>query len=349
MKVCPRCNAKYDYDMSFCLQDGAPLQTLDVTQQQAPGAESDDKTLVLPASQVSQPTAISTPTMPPSSAKAQPTDPHLVNPTAQSPANRQPPPPPPTRSSSVGRKPRTGLLFAIPVMILALIGIAAGGAWWYLRNQEKSDLALTNSNKPREMVPSNNNSSFDALNNSNINSSNANAPENANNFNKSVFNSNAKPSPMVANTSKVTPTPENKTTPPTATPTPAKPTPKPEIENNVPPPPTPTPVPTPAMTPFVRPNMPRVVHIGVVNGKATRLVTPPYPPAARAVRASGTVNVRVLIDEDGNVILANAVSGHPLLRQSAESAARASKFSPTVLSGQPVKATGVIVYNFVAN
>lgn len=103
---------------------------------------------------------------------------------------------------------------------------------------------------------------------------------------------------------------------------------------------TPTPKPTP-------PPAPKTISGGVVNGKATNLVKPPYPPAARAVQASGAVNVQVTIDERGNVISASAVSGHPLLRASAVNAARASKFSPTMLSGQPVKVTGVIVYNFV--
>lgn len=91
---------------------------------------------------------------------------------------------------------------------------------------------------------------------------------------------------------------------------------------------------------------PVVMTGGVVNGKAINLVKPQFSAAAKAVRASGTVNVQVLIDEKGNVVSASAVSGHQLLRQSAESAARASKFTPTFLTGQPVKVTGVIVYNF---
>ncbi len=98
-------------------------------------------------------------------------------------------------------------------------------------------------------------------------------------------------------------------------------------------------------TPTPKP-VPKVISGGVVNGKATNLVKPPYPAAARAVRASGAVNVQVTIDESGNVISASAVSGHPLLRAAAVQAARSSKFSPTLLSGQPVKVTGVIVYNF---
>lgn len=105
------------------------------------------------------------------------------------------------------------------------------------------------------------------------------------------------------------------------------------------PPPTKKPTPTP-------PPVPKIVSGGVVNGKAVNLVKPPYPPAARAVRASGAVSVQVTIDENGNVISASAVSGHPLLKAAAESAARSSKFSPTLLSGQKVKVSGVIIYNF---
>ncbi|MBA2378253.1 MAG: TonB family protein, partial [Blastocatellia bacterium] len=61
-----------------------------------------------------------------------------------------------------------------------------------------------------------------------------------------------------------------------------------------------------------------------------------------------TVTVQVVIDEAGNVISANAVNGHALLRPAAVAAARQAKFSPTMLSGQPVKVSGVITYNFVA-
>jgi TonB family protein len=86
---------------------------------------------------------------------------------------------------------------------------------------------------------------------------------------------------------------------------------------------------------------------GVLNGKAVTLAKPEYSPAARAVRAAGAVNVQVTIDEQGNIISASAISGHPLLRQSAEKAAFASKFAPTTLEGQPVQVTGIIVYNFV--
>lgn len=92
---------------------------------------------------------------------------------------------------------------------------------------------------------------------------------------------------------------------------------------------------------------PNQINGGVLNGKTTSLPKPAYPAAARAVKASGAVNVQVTIDEQGNVISASAISGHPLLRQAAENAAREAKFSPTILQGNPVKVTGIIVYNFV--
>jgi protein TonB len=112
-----------------------------------------------------------------------------------------------------------------------------------------------------------------------------------------------------------------------------------------PPPPPPPPVEKPKPTP---PPPPKRISGGVLNGKATSLPVPAYPPAARAIRASGAVNVQVTISESGSVVSANAVSGHPLLRQAAESAARQARFAPTLLSGQPVSVTGVIVYNFTA-
>ncbi len=87
---------------------------------------------------------------------------------------------------------------------------------------------------------------------------------------------------------------------------------------------------------------------GVLNGKAISLPKPPYPAIAKQAHASGTVVVQVTIDENGGVISAHAVSGHPLLQAVCVAAARQARFSPTKLSGQPVKVTGVITYNFVA-
>jgi TonB family protein len=80
---------------------------------------------------------------------------------------------------------------------------------------------------------------------------------------------------------------------------------------------------------------------------AVVLVKPEYPKSARAVRASGAVQVQVTLDEDGEIVSAEAISGHPLLRQAAEIAAKGSRFAPTLLEDQPVIVTGIIVFNFV--
>ncbi|MCA1616689.1 MAG: TonB family protein [Acidobacteria bacterium] len=91
-----------------------------------------------------------------------------------------------------------------------------------------------------------------------------------------------------------------------------------------------------------------VISGGVINGKAVSKPAPAYPAVARAARAAGVVTVEVVVDEKGRVASARAVSGHPLLRASAEAAARQARFSPTLLSGHPVKVRGVLTYNFEA-
>lgn len=104
------------------------------------------------------------------------------------------------------------------------------------------------------------------------------------------------------------------------------------------------PDPPPIKAPPVRPP---TQTLGVINGRATYLPPPPYPPPAKAIGLSGKVDVQVTIDESGKVVSANAVSGHPFLKGAAEKAAWSARFSPTYLSKVPVKVTGVIVYNFI--
>lgn len=54
-----------------------------------------------------------------------------------------------------------------------------------------------------------------------------------------------------------------------------------------------------------------------------------YPPVAEAVRALGLVQVRLEVNERGKVIVAEAVSGHPLLKKVSEIAAKKWTFTPT--------------------
>jgi len=104
----------------------------------------------------------------------------------------------------------------------------------------------------------------------------------------------------------------------------------------------------PAPPPVVKPAPKRslVQTLGVINGRATSLPMPTIPPAAKVANVAGTVAVQVLVDENGNVISANAVSGNQLLRASSEAAARRAKFNATTVDGTPVRVSGVINYNF---
>lgn len=86
---------------------------------------------------------------------------------------------------------------------------------------------------------------------------------------------------------------------------------------------------------------------GVLQGSANKRVQPVYPAVAKAAKAAGTVQVQVKIDETGNVSEAQAINGHPLLRDAAVEAARQWQFKPTELSGAAVKVQGILTFNFV--
>lgn len=61
--------------------------------------------------------------------------------------------------------------------------------------------------------------------------------------------------------------------------------------------------------------------------KVLKYQAPKFPPAAQATRTGGEVIVGVEINEEGKTISAKTESGHPLLRTSAEAAARQWLFS----------------------
>jgi TonB family protein len=86
---------------------------------------------------------------------------------------------------------------------------------------------------------------------------------------------------------------------------------------------------------------------GSLQGSAVKRIEPVYPPQAKAAKVSGPVLVELTVDEQGGVIAAKALSGHPLLKDSAVSAAKERKFKPTTLSGVPVKVVGTITFNFI--
>jgi TonB family protein len=299
MKRCPTCQRVYQDELSFCLEDGAPLMGVSDTSAEA------SETVRIPAPRLTN---------------QSPTE---VLPVGEAQPSTQPSPPftqqrYETERTAVAR-PRSK---ALPWVLGGAVLFGIAGIVFGLMMMRGRDDSRTAENS----VQSDNTTR---------------APESA----------TATPMGQVNNPVDAT-TPAGETrdrtttdrTSATQTPTP-KPTqatrnsPVTVVEDEPPPPP---PKPTPA------PRNAAPISGGVLNGKAISLPRPPYPPIAKAARASGTVTVQVTIDESGKVISARAVGGHPLLQQAAVQAAYGARFSPTQLSGQPVKVTGVITYNFVA-
>jgi TonB family protein len=83
-----------------------------------------------------------------------------------------------------------------------------------------------------------------------------------------------------------------------------------------------------------------------LENRIIRRVEPEYPPLARANDISGTVILRVIINEEGEVYEVKVVRGHPLLQQAAVDAVRQWKFKPTLMNGEPVPVLGTIAVSF---
>lgn len=106
----------------------------------------------------------------------------------------------------------------------------------------------------------------------------------------------------------------------------------------------------PAPPPALRAT-PKVVRVGggVKAPRQIRSVDPAYPALARQAHLSGTVVVDALIDEQGNVVQARVVSGHPLLIGEALRAVLQWKYEPTTLNGQPVSVELEVQVHFNLN
>lgn len=108
-------------------------------------------------------------------------------------------------------------------------------------------------------------------------------------------------------------------------------------------------------TPPAKPSKPEasddeapVSDAGILNSLAVYLPKPVYPAAAKADRVSGQVQVKVVLDEAGNVVSAEATFGPEQLRAAAVEAAKRARFKPTLSGGVPQKVFGIVLYDFVA-
>src|SRR5262245_8581949 len=82
------------------------------------------------------------------------------------------------------------------------------------------------------------------------------------------------------------------------------------------------------------------------QSRAITKVKPVYPPTAKKMKATGTVEVEITISETGFVIEATAISGHLALRSAAVEAARKWVFKPAILNGAPVRVKSVLTFVF---
>ena len=85
---------------------------------------------------------------------------------------------------------------------------------------------------------------------------------------------------------------------------------------------------------------------GILNSKAIELPAPIYPAEAKKLHASGQVQVKVLVDETGRVMNADAVFGPQSLWLAAINAARKARFAPMLIEGTAVKVSGILTYDF---
>jgi TonB family protein len=106
------------------------------------------------------------------------------------------------------------------------------------------------------------------------------------------------------------------------------------------------PPPPPPPAPLQPPKDAIFVSGGVLQASGIKKVEPVYPPIARAAKAEGEVRIQVIVSEEGKVIEAATIDGHPLLRDAALQAARQWEFIPKELSGKSVKVVGVLTFHF---
>lgn len=83
------------------------------------------------------------------------------------------------------------------------------------------------------------------------------------------------------------------------------------------------------------------------QGRALSLPRPDYSAEARANRISGSVVMKIRVDETGKVIEVKSLCGHPLLVRGSEPAVWRARFEPAVINGRPVKFVSTIIYKFV--
>ncbi|HUF02938.1 MAG TPA: energy transducer TonB [Aridibacter sp.] len=339
MRYCPTCETKFEEDkLRFCTKDGTelvegskPSFTDNLPSDSVPEEDDPGEETIIRRKRPAAPPDSELPENFDEEAEDQASS-RIVIDTAEKekerirthPAGAAVVPPPPQRTG-----PGTGVIIFFSVLgtLIVVIGIFA---LFLLLTMRAGDANVN------ENINANFNENLDEnFNADELFNLNANLETNSN-LNTNVNTATPTPSPSPSPTE----TPDddantnvNSNGSPSQTPT-TTPSPRPTV----------TTTPSPANVPS---NTNRPVNVGTINNRAVALPLPAYPSSARQVRATGRVVVSVTLDRDGNVVSANATSGHPLLRGAAEDAAMRSRFRPVSVNGRTVPARGTILYNFV--
>ncbi len=79
---------------------------------------------------------------------------------------------------------------------------------------------------------------------------------------------------------------------------------------------------------------------------ATSKPAPVYSAMAKQMKIAGHVEVEAVVGTDGNVESVKAVTGNPLLTQSAIQAVQKWKFTPFTANGETTKAVVTLAFDF---
>jgi TonB family protein len=88
------------------------------------------------------------------------------------------------------------------------------------------------------------------------------------------------------------------------------------------------------------------VEGGALDTKATSKPKAQLTEEAKRLKLSGRIIVKVMVDENGKVVSAQAQNGPAALREAAEAAARQATFAPVTQDGITVRVVGTLTYDF---
>lgn len=88
------------------------------------------------------------------------------------------------------------------------------------------------------------------------------------------------------------------------------------------------------------------VYGPLMNNRAIKKPEPEWPTDVHLPHPTETVTVHVMVDENGKVLSATAISGAPALRPAAEAAALKAEFSPWKILDEAVQTRGLVTYTY---